>query len=168
MSEHVECVIAGAGVIGLCIARRLALSGREVMVLEAEQAIGTGTSSRNSEVVHAGIYYPEGSLKARLCVAGRPALYEYCATHGVRAERIGKLIVATNESQLPQLEALRCLGTANGVNDLQGLDGITARRMEPALSAVAALFSPSTGIVDSHALMLAYQADAEAAGAIVA
>jgi L-2-hydroxyglutarate oxidase LhgO len=167
MTDHVDCVVAGAGVIGLCIARRLALAGREVLVLEAQGAIGTGTSSRNSEVIHAGIYYPEGTLKARLCVDGRRQLYDYCAAHGVPARRIGKLIVATHEDQLPQLHALRRLGAANGADDLELIDAAACARMEPELFAVAALVSPSTGIIDSHALMLAYQGDAEAAGAIV-
>ena len=167
MTEHVDCVVAGAGVVGLCIARRLALAGREVLVLEAQGAIGTGTSSRNSEVIHAGIYYPAGTLKARLCVAGRREIYDYCATRGVPARRIGKLIVATHEDQLSQLHALRRLGAANGVHDLELIDAAACVRMEPEMFAIAALVSPSTGIIDSHALMLAYQGDAEAAGAIV-
>jgi L-2-hydroxyglutarate oxidase LhgO len=132
-----------------------------------ENAIGTGTSSRNSEVIHAGIYYPQGTLKARLCVAGRLKLYAYCAEHGVPVQRIGKLIVATHEDQLPQLHALRRLGEANGVDDLHLIDGDTCVGIEPDVNAIAALLSPSTGIIDSHALMLSYQGDAEAAGAIV-
>ena len=158
---------AGAGVVGLGIARRLAMAGREVLVLEAQHAIGTGTSSRNSEVIHAGIYYAEGTLKARLCVAGRHQLYAYCASHGVPARAIGKLIVATHRNQLPHLDALLRLGRANGVHDLQMIDAAGRLKLEPALFSVGALLSPSTGIVDSHALMLAYQADAESAGAVV-
>jgi L-2-hydroxyglutarate oxidase LhgO len=167
MTEHVDCVVVGAGVIGLCIARRLAVAGHEVLVLETENAIGTGTSSRNSEVIHAGIYYPQGTLKARLCVTGRYQLYAYCAAHGVPVQRIGKLIVATHGDQLPQLHALRRLGEANGVDDLQLIDGDACVGIEPDVNAIAALLSPSTGIIDSHALMLSYQGDAEAAGAIV-
>ena len=167
MTERVDCVVVGAGVIGLCIARALALAGHEVLVLEEENAIGTGTSSRNSEVIHAGIYYPQGTLKARMCVAGRHRLYAYCAERGIPARRVGKLIVATREDQLPQLDALRRLGEANGVDDLELIDAGACARIEPDLNAIGALISPSTGIIDSHALMLAYQGDAEAAGAIV-
>ncbi|WP_042689576.1 FAD-dependent oxidoreductase, partial [Azospirillum sp. B506] len=116
--ERVECVVVGAGVVGLAVARRLAQAGREVIVLEEADAIGTGTSSRNSEVIHAGIYYPTGSLRARLCVPGRDALYAYCAAHGVEHRRIGKLIVATEEAQLPNLAAIRAQAAANGVSDL--------------------------------------------------
>ena len=166
--ERVDCVVIGAGVVGLAVARAMALAGREVLVLEAESAIGTGTSSRNSEVIHAGIYYPQGSLKARLCVAGRDALYAFCESHGVPYRRCGKLIVATDESQLAGLEALQAHAVANGVDDLQRLDGNEVKALEPQLNAVAGLLSPSTGIVDSHALMLALQGDAEAAGALLA
>jgi L-2-hydroxyglutarate oxidase LhgO len=166
--ERVDCVVIGAGVVGLAVARALALEGREVLVLEAEAAIGTGTSSRNSEVIHAGIYYPQGSLKARLCVAGRDALYAFCDSHGVPYRRCGKLIVATDESQLPGLLALQEHGAANGVDDLHRLDGDEVKALEPQLNAIAGLLSPSTGIVDSHALMLALQGDAEAAGALLA
>lgn len=154
--------------MGLAVARALALTGREVIVLEAEAAIGTGTSSRNSEVIHAGIYYPTDSLKARLCVAGRRRLYPYCEERGVGHRRCGKLIVATDDSQLDGLRALEAKGRANGVEDLEWLDGRTAMEMEPALTCVAALHSPSTGIIDSHGLMLAYQGEAEAAGAVIA
>jgi L-2-hydroxyglutarate oxidase LhgO len=166
--EQVDCVVIGAGVVGLAVARALAQAGREVLILEAEAAIGTGTSSRNSEVVHAGIYYPQGSLKARLCVAGRDALYAFCDSHGVPYRRCGKLIVATNEAQLAGLEALQAHALANGVDDLRRLDGDELKALEPQLSAVAGLLSPSTGIVDSHGLMLALQGDAEAAGALLA
>ncbi len=166
--ERVECVVVGAGVVGLAAARRLARAGREVIVLEAADAIGTGTSSRNSEVIHAGIYYPTGSLRARLCVTGRDALYEYCAAHGVEHRRIGKLIVATEDSQLPKLAAIRAQAAANGVTDLTEVDAATAMRWEPNLRTVGALLSPSTGIIDSHGLMLALLGDAEEAGAMLA
>ena len=167
MSELVECVVIGAGVVGLAVARALALAGREVMVLEREYGIGFETSSRNSEVIHAGIYYPKDSLKARSCVAGRRRLYEYCAEHGVPYRRLGKLIVAVEESELKQLEVIRAKAAANGVDDLAFVDAAELHRLEPALRAVGALISPSTGIIDSHALMLAYQGEAEAAGAMV-
>ncbi|MCB2099734.1 MAG: NAD(P)/FAD-dependent oxidoreductase [Rhodobacterales bacterium] len=168
MTPDIDCLVIGAGVVGLAVARRLALAGREVVVLEAQGAIGTGISALNSEVIHAGIYYPPGSLKARLCVAGRQALYAYCADHGVPHRRCGKLIVATSEGQLAALDDLATKARANGVDDLEALSGARARAREPALRAHAALLSPSTGIVDSHALMLAYQGDAEAHGAMVA
>jgi len=166
--EQVDCVVIGAGVVGLAVARALAQAGREVLILEAESAIGTGTSSRNSEVIHAGIYYPQGSLKARLCVAGRDALYAFCDSHGVPYRRCGKLIVATDASQLAGLDALQTHAIANGVDDLQRLDDDEVKALESQLNAVAGLLSPSTGIVDSHALMLALQGDAEAAGALLA
>ena len=167
MSEQVDCVVVGAGVVGLAVARALALQGREVMVLEAAEAIGTGTSSRNSEVIHAGIYYPEGSLKARLCVEGRQRLYAYCGERGIAHQRCGKLIVATDEAQRGQLQAIARKAEANGVNDLRWLDGPEARALEPALQCVAAMHSPSTGIIDSHGLMLALQGDLENAGGMV-
>lgn len=166
--ERVDCIVIGAGVVGLAVARALAQAGREVLILEAEGSIGTGTSSRNSEVIHAGIYYPQGSLKARLCVAGRDALYAFCDSHGVPYRRCGKLIVATDESQLAGLDALQAHALANGVDDLLRLDGDQVKALEPQLNAVAGLLSPSTGIVDSHGLMLALQGDAEAAGALLA
>src|SRR5690606_20610963 len=168
MAETVDCVVIGAGVVGLAVARRLAMAGREVIVLEAADMIGTETSSRNSEVIHAGIYYPTDSYKARACVEGKHFLYEYCAAHGVAHQRIGKLIVATEESQVPKLEALRAPAAANGGMDLEPLDVRTIEKMEPAVRAVAGVFSPSTGIIDSHGLMLAYQGDAEAHGAMIA
>jgi L-2-hydroxyglutarate oxidase LhgO len=159
--------VVGAGVVGLAVARALALSGREVVILEAEDAIGTHTSSRNSEVIHAGIYYPRGSLKARACLRGRRLLYDYCASHGVPHRRCGKLIVATSDSQLGELHSLRRKAHENGVTDLVEISAAEAMRMEPALHCAAALHSPSTGIVDSHALMLAFLGDAEAAGAML-
>jgi len=167
MTEHVECVVIDAGAVGLAVARSLAQAGREVLVLEAAASIGTEISSRNSEVIHAGIYYPADSLKARLCVAGRKLLYGFCASHGVPHKRLGKLIVATSDAEAALLGNIRRRADANGVNDLQPLSAAEAIRLEPALYCTAALLSPSTGIVDSHALMLAYQGDAENAGATV-
>jgi L-2-hydroxyglutarate oxidase LhgO len=166
--DKVECVVVGAGVVGLAVARALALAGREVVILEAEDAFGTHTSARNSEVIHAGIYYPKGSLKARACVEGRRRLYDYCEAHGVPYRRCGKLIVATHENQVPELLGIRRKAHENGVADVVEIPASEAMRMEPALHCVAALHSPSTGIVDSHALMLAYLGDAEAAGAMLA
>ena len=167
-TDTVDCVVVGAGVVGLAVARALALQGRDVLVLEAAHAIGTGTSSRNSEVIHAGLYYPTGSLKARLCVRGREMLYANCAQRGVPHRRCGKLLVATSRAELPGLESLRARAEANGVTDLQWLTREQARALEPALECVAALHSPSTGIVDSHAFMLALQGDLEHAGGVVA
>jgi L-2-hydroxyglutarate oxidase LhgO len=167
MSEAVECVVVGAGVVGLAVARALARAGIEVMVLEREYGIGFETSSRNSEVIHAGIYYPRGSLKARACVAGREMLYAYCTERGVPHRRLGKLIVACEESELALLEGIRAKAAANGVADLEFLGANALRGIEPALAALGGLISPSTGIIDSHALMLAYQGEAEAAGAMV-
>jgi len=166
--SQVECVVVGAGVVGLAVARALAQAGREVLVLEKERWIGSETSSRNSEVIHAGLYYPKGSLKAVLCLEGRRALYAYCAEHGVPHKKIGKLLVACRDEELPSIEAVWTKAHANGVDDLEWLGGNQARDLEPSLSCVKAFLSPSTGIVDSHALMLAYQGDAEAAGAVVA
>lgn len=166
--DQIECVVIGAGVVGLAVARELAERGREVIVLEATEAIGTGTSSRNSEVIHAGLYYPRGSLKATLCVRGREMLYEYCAARGVPHQRCGKLLVATARNQLPQLQAIEARGKENGVLDLIRLTGTEAQELEPALQCVAAVFSPQTGIVDSHQLLLALQGDAERAGAVCA
>jgi L-2-hydroxyglutarate oxidase LhgO len=140
----------------------------ETVVLERANAIGTGTSSRNSEVIHAGIYYASGSLKARLCVAGREALYRYCETHGVAHRRCGKLLVASTEAQRAKLAQIQSQAERNGVNDLRVLDAAGVQAMEPALSALAALLSPSTGIIDSHGLMLALQGDFEAAGGALA
>jgi L-2-hydroxyglutarate oxidase LhgO len=166
--DRVECVVVGAGVVGLAIARRLAQAGLEVVVLEAAEGIGTATSSRNSEVIHAGIYYPAGSLMARMCVAGKRALYDYCGDHGIPHRNCGKLIVATTPSETEKLQSIKAHAEANGVLDMAVLNGEAARALEPALNCDAALLSPSTGIVDSHAFMLALRGDAEAAGAAFA
>ena len=165
--DKVDCIVIGAGVVGLAVARALVLKGREVMVLEAASAIGTGTSSRNSEVIHAGMYYTRGSLKAQLCVQGKQLLYDYCAQRGIGHSRCGKLIVATHESQVAQLQSIISKAAANGVHDLVLLDREQALAMEPQLECVAAVHSPSTGIVDSHALMLSLQGDIENAGGFV-
>jgi L-2-hydroxyglutarate oxidase LhgO len=166
--EKLDAVVIGAGVVGLAVARELAGAGREVVILEAEDAIGTHTSSRNSEVIHAGIYYPKGSLKARSCVAGRERLYEYCVAHGVPHRRSGKLIVSTSEAQHAELLSLQKRAHANGVTDVVGMTRAQAAALEPEVSCTAALYSPSTGIIDSHALMLAYLGDAEDRGAMLA
>ena len=166
--ERVDCVVVGAGVVGLAVARALALAGRDAMVLEAAEAIGTKTSSRNSEVIHAGIYYPQGSLKARLCVHGRQMLYAYCSERGIGHSRCGKLIVATSASQVSELQGILAKAQANGVNDLVLLTREQVHAMEPELTCVAALHSPSTGIVDSHALMLTLLGDLENAGGMLA
>ena len=166
--DSVTAVVIGAGVVGLACARALALRGIETLIVERHDAIGTETSSRNSEVIHAGLYYPTGSLKAQLCVAGRRQLYDFCATHGVGHRRCGKLIVATAPTQLARLEALQKQGAANGVAGLQVLDATAARKLEPELECCAALLSPVTGIIDSHGLLLALLGDAERAGAVLA
>jgi L-2-hydroxyglutarate oxidase LhgO len=162
--EQVDAVVIGAGVVGLAVARALALAGREVLILEAAESFGTGTSARNSEVIHAGLYYPTGSLKARLCVQGKHMLYRYCAARGVTHQRIGKILVATAEEERPALERFRAQAQINGVV-LQPLSASEVTRREPAVRAVAGLWSESTGIIDSHGLMLALLGDAEAAGA---
>ncbi|ARJ69601.1 NAD(P)/FAD-dependent oxidoreductase [Paracoccus contaminans] len=164
--DRVGCIVIGAGVVGLAAARALALRGAEVVIVERAAAIGTETSARNSEVIHAGIYYPAGSLKARLCVAGRRMLYDYAAARQVPHRRCGKLVVATSAAQVATLDAIRDGAGANGVA-LQPLSAAQAQAMEPALACHAALLSPETGIVDSHALMASLLADAEAAGAML-
>lgn len=163
--ETLDCVVIGAGVVGLAIARRLALAGRDVVVLEAENSIGNHTSSRNSEVIHAGIYYPTGSLRAKMCLAGKKLLYRYCPSRGVDHKRITKIIVATAEDEIPTLHKYKEQAERNGVDDLVWLDKAEVNAMEPNVVAVAGVLSPSTGIIDSHGLMLAYQGDAEANGA---
>ena len=166
--DDIEAVVIGAGVIGLALARALALAGRDVVVVESAAAIGTGISSRNSEVIHTGIYYSSGSLKASLCVAGRERLYEYLSARGIAHRRCGKLIVATAPEQEAQLQALLAQAEANGVHDLAWMSRDELRSEEPALTCLLALRSPSTGIVDSHQLMLALQGDAEDHGAVIA
>jgi len=166
--EHVQCIVAGAGVVGLAIARELAMTGREVLILESQNAIGTGVSSRNSCVIHAGIYYQANSVKARVCVPGKHALYDFCDSHGVSHQRIGKIIVATQESQIPALHAIAAKASTNGVHDLVALDQRQARELEPEVDCVAAMLSPSTGIVDVHEYMLALLGDAESQGAMLA
>lgn len=168
MSDRIDCVVIGAGVIGLAVARALARAGRETLVLEAADAIGTGISARNSEVIHAGIYYPKGSLRARLCVAGRELLYAFCAAHGVEARACGKLIVAADAGQAEKLPAILKAAQANGVGNLAMITRAEALTMEPDLDCSAAIFSPSTGIIDGHAYMLALRGDLEAAGGTVA
>ena len=168
MTPSIECVVIGAGVVGLAVARAMALQGRATVILEAQSTIGTGTSSRNSEVIHAGIYYPAGSLKARLCVAGKQLLYGYCEARGIEHRRCGKLIVATDEAQIPALQAIEHRARASGVVDLTWLTAEGIHAVEPQLHAVAALSSPSTGIIDSHGLMLALQGDFENAGGAIA
>lgn len=167
MSADVETVVVGAGVVGLAIARALALRGHEVMVLEQHDLIGSETSSRNSEVIHAGVYYPPGSLRARLCVDGKAMLYRFAAENGVPHRAITKLLVATSDAQIPKLKAIHETAIRNGVTDLEPLTGEAARQLEPELACVAALLSPSTGIIDSHALMVALQGHAEAHGGSV-
>ena len=163
--EDIEAVVIGAGVVGLAVARELALGGRDTLILEAAERIGSGISARSSEVIHAGLYYPPGSLKARLCVAGRERLYAFCAKHAVAHRRCGKLIVATAAAQLA-LAAIAASARGNGV-ELLMLEGSEARRLEPELACEAALHSPLTGIIDSQGLMLALLAEAEAHGAIL-
>ncbi len=165
MTDRVDCAVIGAGVIGLAVARRLSMAGVEVIVLEATEAIGTQSSSRNSEVIHAGIYYPAGSMKAEFCVSGKRALYAYCESRGVAHRRCGKLIVGTSEEQISGLQLLKTRAEANGVPDLEWRTPEEVKRMEAAVACVSALWSPSSGIIDSHGLMLALQGDAEAAGA---
>ncbi|MCC6532758.1 MAG: NAD(P)/FAD-dependent oxidoreductase [Burkholderiales bacterium] len=166
--ETIDCAVIGAGVVGLAVARRLAMAGRDVVVLEAEGSIGNHTSSRNSEVIHAGIYYPTGSLRARLCLAGKHALYRYCSERGIAHRRIGKLIVATAENEIPTLRKYQQQGERNGVGDLVWLERDRVAALEPNVVAVAGVLSPSTGIIDSHGLMLAYQGEAEDHGAVIA
>ncbi len=168
MTDRVDAAVIGAGVVGLAVARALARAGRDVIVIEASDTIGTEVSSRNSEVIHAGIYYPSNSRKAVHCVRGRRRLYAYCRRHGIGHARLGKLIVATADAQRGALDAIARQAAANGVEDLRLLEHSEILRMEPALDAVAALYSPSTGIVDSHGLMLALRGEAEDHGTLIA
>jgi L-2-hydroxyglutarate oxidase LhgO len=165
--DNIDAAVIGAGVVGLAVARALARAGREVVVLEAASAIGTHASSRNSEVIHAGFYYPTGSLKARLCLPGRKALYAYCAANDVPHQRLGKIVVATTEAEVPALEKYKAQGAANGVDDLAWLTADEVRELEPEVVCVRGLLSPSTGIIDSHALMRAFERDAREAGGSV-
>ena len=166
--DFVECLVIGAGVVGLAVARALARAGREVVVVEGESAFGSGISSRNSEVIHAGIYYPSGLVKTRLCVDGNAMLYDFCRDYAVPHERCGKLIVAASDAETTKLAAIKAQGEINGVTDLVWLSRAQARALEPALVAECALLSPSTGIIDSHAFMLALLGDAERHGAMIA
>lgn len=167
MTADVETIVVGAGVVGLAVARALSQAGHGVLVLEQHELIGSETSSRNSEVIHAGIYYPPGSLRATLCVRGKQLLYQFCAENSVPHARCGKLLVATQESQLPKLAAIKETAARNGVTDLEHIGSNAARAMEPELHCVGALISPSTGIVDSHGLMLALEGHIEANGGSV-
>ena len=166
--DSIDTVVVGAGVVGLAVARALAMAGREVVIVEADSAIGSHTSARNSEVIHAGLYSPAGWLKTQLCIEGRRLLYPFCAAHGVAHRRCGKLVVATNVGQAPALEQLARNAEANGVEGLQLIEGSAARALEPALHAVAALHSPVTGIIDSHGFMLALLGEAEDHGTALA
>jgi L-2-hydroxyglutarate oxidase LhgO len=167
MTADIETIVVGAGAVGLAVAHTLAAAGRKVLVLEQHALIGAETSSRNSEVIHAGLYYPPGSLRALLCVRGKELIYRFCADSSVAHARCGKLLVATHESQLARLAAIRETAERNGVADLEPLDAAAARALEPELACVAALLSPSTGIVDSHGYMLALQGHIEARGGSV-
>ena len=165
--NRIDAIVIGAGVVGLAVARELALHGRSVIILERERQFGMGTSSRNSEVVHAGVYYPPGSLKERLCVAGRELLYDFCESHQVAYRRCGKLIIAHDEREVPMLDAIASRARGAGV-ELTRLDGAAARAIEPELICAAALLSPRTGIIDSHGYMLALLGEAEDHGAAIA
>ena len=168
MTDTLDCAVIGAGVVGLAIARTLARQGREVIVLESQDAIGTVTSARNSEVIHAGLYYPEGSLKGRLCVRGKGLLYDYLDHHGIEHHRCGKLVVATTEAEIDILQGVVKKAAANGCRELDWLDGAEAQALEPHLQCLKALSSPTTGILDSHAYMLSLQGEIEAHGGWVA
>jgi L-2-hydroxyglutarate oxidase LhgO len=168
MTDYVDCIVIGAGVVGLAIARSLAVQGREVLVLETEDRIGSVTSARNSEVIHAGIYYPPRSKKAALCVEGKSLLYRYCLEHGIPHRRCGKLIVAADDGEVGRLKDIQATGIASGVTDLKLISGADAQDLEPQLQCHAALLSPSTGIVDSHQYMLALEGDIEASGGAIA
>ena len=167
MSADVECIVVGAGVIGLAIARRLAVAGYDTLILDSAASIGSGISSRNSEVIHAGIYYPPNSLKALMCVEGKEMLYDFCASRAVAHERCGKLVVADSIDQLPDIAEISARAKANGVLDIQSLSSEAISRLEPEVSCVGGLLSPSTGIIDSHALMLSMLGEAESRGALL-
>lgn len=166
--EKLDCAVIGAGVVGLAAARELVRAHRDVVVLERTGQIGSEVSSRNSEVIHAGIYYPPGSLKARYCVAGKQLLYQYCAARSVLSHRVGKLVVACDAAEVHRLHEIKVRAEQNGVHDLMPMSGGEARELEPALHCEAALYSPSTGILDTHGFMLALQGDVEADGGMIA
>ncbi|MHA7870997.1 MAG: NAD(P)/FAD-dependent oxidoreductase [Hyphococcus sp.] len=168
MTERLDAIVIGAGVIGLAVARALALAGREVVVIEKHARIGEETSSRNSEVIHAGIQYRPGGVRASLAVKGRDALYAFCASRGVNHARCGKLLVAIGQAEVSQLAELQATAAANGVDDLALISGEKAAMLEPGIRCDAALLSPSSGVVDSHGLMLALQGDLENAGGVLA
>jgi len=166
--SHVDCVVIGAGVVGLAMAREMARRGREVIILEVQHAFGLGISSRNSEVIHAGLYYATDSLKAKLCVRGRELLYGYCEKHHIAVNRCGKLVVATEERQVAALDQIAAQAKINGVHDISRMTGEDAARLEPEIRCHAALYSPSTGVLDSHSFMLSLLGEAETAGAMIA
>jgi L-2-hydroxyglutarate oxidase LhgO len=163
-----QVLVVGAGVVGLAVAHAMAQLGHEVIVAEAESGVGTGISSRNSEVIHGGLYYPTGSLRAYHCPRGRRMLYDFCATHGVPHRKYGKLVVATNESEVARLETIFKQAQVNGVEGVEIIDGAAAKRLEPQLACVAAMRSPETGIIDSHGFMLALRGDLEDHGGVIA
>src|SRR5437870_12675112 len=163
-----QVLVVGAGVVGLAVARAAAMAGHDVVVAEAASGIGTGVSSRNSEVIHAGLYYPTGSRRAYHCPRGRRMLYDFCAAHGVPHRKCGKLIVATEDAEVAKMEAILRQGHENGVENFELIDGATARALEPVLACVAALRSPETGIIDSHAFMNALRGDLEDRGGMIA
>jgi L-2-hydroxyglutarate oxidase LhgO len=163
-----QVLVIGAGVVGLAVARAAAIAGHDVIIAEAASAIGTGVSSRNSEVIHAGLYYPTGSLRARHCPRGRRMLYDYCASHGVPHRKCGKLVVATNATEVERLDVVRKQAEINGVEGIAIIDAAAAKRLEPVLACIAALWSPETGIIDSHRYMLALRGDLEDRGGMIA
>jgi len=165
---RMQVLVVGAGVVGLAVARAAAIAGHDVVVAEAASGIGTGVSSRNSEVIHAGLYYPTGSRRAYHCPRGRRMLYDFCASHGVPHRKCGKLVVATNADEIGRLEAVHKQARANGVEGVEIIDAAVAKRLEPALACVAAMHSPETGIIDSHRFMLALRGDLEDRGGMVA
>lgn len=167
MAEVCDCVVIGAGVVGLAVARAMARAGHEVLVLEREDSIGTETSSRNSEVIHAGIYYPSGSMKAQMCVRGKALLYEHCNEYQVPYENLGKVIVATSEEQFATLHGYQQQAEINGVGELRWMSKADVASIEPAVSCLAGVYSPTTGIIDSHSFMVSLQGDLEAHGGMI-
>jgi len=168
VSHDVNTIVIGAGVVGLAIARQLALNGDDVLILEEKHLFGSETSSRHSEVIHAGIYYPKNSLKAVLCTRGKVLLYDYCKTHAIEHQQLGKIIVATTNTQVEELDAINTRARNNGVSDLQKLSAAEVSALEPAIDAKAGLLSPSTGIIDSHGYMLSLLGDSQTHGAMIA